>query len=161
YYIDKGYQMVAIGSNEGKNYNELWPIVDKLYRKGIKIHLFGTTRWELISTLPISSCDSSNGNQIGAFGDIKYWNPKKQGNNKTDIIYLEEYLRPGPQRGITLSTYEFREDLERYLWENFHITTDHLVGYEKELYKQLVNVHHLVEIQHEINKIHRIKGYWM
>ena len=106
YYL-KHYERVAIASNELPTYDRVWSVVDIIYNAGVRIHLFGTTRWDLLSRLQVHSCDSSNANQIAAYGEIAWWNPYKSGKNKTDYIYLNERLKPPQEGGHNFITYPF------------------------------------------------------
>ncbi len=158
YYIDKGYRRIAIRSSESENYDDLWPAIDRLYSSWRMVHLFGTTRFDLISVLPISSCDSSNVYQTGAYGDIKWWNPRNPDRNKTDTIHLEEYFDPDESNSVGLSSYAFKEDFETYLNETLHITTDDLIGHHNERHRQLANLHYLVKLEYDVCEEHRKRG---
>jgi hypothetical protein len=37
---------------------------------------------------------------------------------------------------------------------------DDLLGIDGALYKQLVNIHHYLNLQDKVNDIHREKGFW-
>lgn len=159
YYIDKKYPLVALGSSQITDIYSLEMIVDKLQRAGIQIHLFGNTTFEFLSSLPIYSCDSTAWVKTGAFGEIKYWNPKKGGRNKTDEIYLEEYLNNLDKKKNRISAYKYQNDLKEFLHKTFGITVEDLLDSSGKFYQQLVNTHHFAQLEDRINQIHKQKGF--
>jgi len=159
YYIKSGYKVVALGSSQITNLDILRYAMDKFKGSGIKVHLFGNTTFEFLTSFPIYSCDSTSWANTGRFGDIKYWNPKKQGLNKTDRFNLEEYSPP--RENVTLlSEYKYREELYEYLYETLGVTEMDLLGYEGTYYKQFVNLHYFVQLEEIVNDIHRTNGFW-
>jgi len=159
HYIEKQYPMVALGSTQITDIYSLEMVVDRLQRAGIQIHLFGNTNFEFLSTLPIFSCDSTSWAKTAGFGEIKFWNLKKEGINKTDDIYLEEYLNSLDKKPNRISAYKFRSDLLEYLDRTFGLTEDDLVGPDGKFYQWLVNTQYFVELEERINQIHRQKGF--
>lgn len=150
HYIGKGYEMVAIGSLE-KGIDGLYLVTDRFFQAGVKVHLFGTARYDHITKLPIFSCDSATGAKTGAYGSILYWNPHKLDVNKTDMIYVEEYHHENEKRKNYISTYEFRHDLETYLAENLGITPEHFHGDNGHFYKRLVNVDFFARLEERVS----------
>jgi len=158
--IDQGYKRVALGSAQIKSVDTLAYVMDKLEPAEMdEVHLFGHTKFDLIANFPISSCDSSAWAHTGSYGHIKYWNPKKDGVNKTDQIYLEEYLDIEKTHKITFSNYEYREDLENFLFDTFGLTYIDLLGHTGSYNKMLVNTYFFVELEKIVNQIHREKGF--
>jgi hypothetical protein len=133
--------------------------MDKFKDTKIKIHLFGNTSFKFLTSFPIYSCDASTWFRIGSFGNIQWWNPNKGGLNKTDKIYLEEYIPPKPDV-IPLSGYKYREELMNYLYDQLEITDDDLFGTDGNFFKDLINLHYYLKREEEINKIQKKKGFW-
>jgi hypothetical protein len=158
YYIDCGYKMVALCSFQIRTVDDLDFVMNKFKGTGIKIHLFGHTKFDLISNFPLYSCDSAAWAHTGAFGYIHYWNPKKEGVNKLDRIYMEEYLSTD-DKGVTFTNYEFRNDLEEFLASKLKLTHFDLVGTQAAYNKMLVNTYYYVQLEDIINEIHRKKGF--
>lgn len=117
YYINAGYKMVAVGSQMPVTPYQLYLVTDRLYRAGVKVHLFGTSKYENLQ-LPIYSCDSTTWTKMGAFGFVYYWNPHRRGVNKTDKIHVETATYSSARKGLNLSTYAFWDDLDAYLDNN-------------------------------------------
>ena len=158
HYVKSGYKVVALGSSQITNLDILRYAMDKFKGTGIKIHLFGNTTFEFLTSFPIYSCDSTSWANTGRFGDIKYWNPKKQGLNKTDRFNLEEYSPP--RENVTLlSEYKYREELYEYLHETLGVTKMDLFGPEGTYYKQLVNLYYFVQLEEIVNDIHQAKSF--
>ena len=159
HYIERKYPLVALGSAQITDIYSLQMVVDRLQRAGIQIHLFGNTTFEFLSSLPIYSCDSTSWAKTAAFGEIKYWNPRKTGKNKTDEIHLEEYLNALAKKATekTISRYPFRKELEEYLDKELGISGDDL--YKNKFYQWLVNTHYYVELEERITLIHQQKGF--
>lgn len=158
-YIDRGYDRVALGSTQIKSVRTLGKVMERFEGTGIKIHLFGQTNFDLLANFPIDSCDTAMWAREGGWGYIRYWNPKKKGENKTDRIYLEERLQGPEGKAHSFSTYEFREDLERFLDETFKLTHYDLIGSEGASNKRLVNTHYFVQLEDFITRIHAQKGF--
>lgn len=160
YYIDRGHMMLALGSTQLTNNNHLIHVMRKVEGTGVKLHIFGNTKFSFLADFPIYSCDTASWAHKGSFGDILYWNPKKEGENKTDRIYLEEYMHADKKKRILFSDYEYREDLEIYLSENFGFTWEDFLIPNKGSYNKMVfNTHYYTILEEEINKIHRRKGF--
>ena len=159
HYVKSGYKVVALGSSQITNLDILRYAMDKFKGTGIKIHLFGNTTFDFLTSFPIYSCDSTSWANTGRFGDIRYWNPKKQGLNKTKKFNLEEYSPP--REYVTLlSEYKYREEFCEFLHKTLGVTEMDLLGPEGTYYKQLVNLYYYVQLEEIVNKIHRAKGFW-
>lgn len=158
YYIDQDYPCLALGSFQITSLNTLSWVVEKIHEAGIKVHLFGTSRFEYISALPVFSCDSTTWAQTGAYGSIFYWNPHNPEKNKTDKIYLEGYFQSNSKTGVPFSQYLYRAELEAYLKDTFGISHEDLLGNEGTLYQRLVNLHFLVQREELVTKMHEPKS---
>jgi hypothetical protein len=162
HYTDEGcekYPIVALGSAQIKSVRTLDNVMSKFEGSGIRIHLFGHAKFDLITNFPLYSCDSTAWSHRGQYGFIHYWNPKKEGVNKTDKIYMEEFMEAGKERKITFSNYEFRDDLDKYLFNDLGVTESDLLGPDGAFYKQLVNLHYYVQLEEIVTEIHRKKGF--
>lgn len=159
YYIDHGYTRIALGSPQINNIYDLEFAMDKFEGTGVNVHLFGNTTFEYLASFPICTCDTAMWAKTGGYGYLKYWNPKKDGMDKTDRIYMEEYMDRDDQKKVTWFNYEFREDLEKFLLETLNITYQDLMGPDGAYSKMLVNTHYFVMIEDIVNQIHRQKGF--
>ena len=158
-YIEQGYMEIALGSPQITDFGTLSYVMDKFKDTMIKVHLFGNTTFDYLTSFPIYSCDSSVWAQAAKYGDIAWWNPLKPGLNKTERVYLEEYYHE-TSKGCSISTYRHKFELLEYLDRELAITMDDLLGPDGTLFKQLVNIHHYQNLQDIINRIHRKKGFW-
>ncbi len=162
HYTDKGcekYPIVAIGSTQMKRVSTLDYVMSQFEGTGIKIHLFGKCKFELLANFPIYSCDTTAWSHRGQYGFIYYWNPNKEGVDKTDKIYMEEYLKVGKEHKITYSNYEYRYELDKYLFDELGVTESDLLGSDGSFYKQIVNLHYYVQLEEIVNQIHQQKGF--
>jgi hypothetical protein len=159
YYIDQGYGDVALGSPQITNFGTLSYVMNKFKGTNIRVHLFGNTSFDFLTNFPIYSCDSSVWAQAARFGEIVWWNPLKRKLNKTDRVYIEEYFQEKPKR-YSISTYPYRTQLLDYLDRELGVTMNDLLGPDGTLFKQLVNMHHYLNLQDIVNDIHRKKGFW-
>jgi len=161
YYIERDYRYVALGSRQITSMQTLRPVVMKLHRAGVKVHLFGTVKFDFIANLPVSSCDTTSWARDGGFGFIHYWNPATGDLNKGDKIYLGDYVYPDKNPRRTFLNYPHREELEQYLDETFGFSYEDLMGRDAYLNRKLVNTHYLVQLEEEVTRIHRARGYAM
>jgi hypothetical protein len=158
-YIDRNYRRIALGSKQIKTLATLKKVMLKFEGTGIKIHLFGQTSFDLLANAPVHSCDTAMWAREGSWGRIRYWNPQKEEENKTDRIYLEEYIPTDPIDGIAFSKYHYRKEFEEYLWNTFNLEYDDLIGQDGAINKQLVNTHYFVQLEKIITAIHKKKGF--
>lgn len=159
-YIDRGYSRVALGSRQIKSRKVLEQVMRRFEGTGIKIHLFGNTTLDLLAHAPIHSCDSAMWARAGGWGIIRYWNPLKEGQNKTERIYLEEYVKGNSEEeAISFSKYEYRKEFEEYLWNIFKLEYYDLIGRDRAVNKMLVNTHFFVQLEKIITDIHRKNGF--
>ena len=159
HYISKGYDLVSLGSSQITSVDTLAYVMERFEGTGIKIHLFGNAKFEFLANFPIHSCDTAMWARTGGYGWINYWNPKKEGADKTDSIYMEEYLDEGKIKKITFPNYEFREDLEKFLLETLNVTYLDLMGPHAAYCKMLVNTCYYAQLEDIVNQIHRQKGF--
>ena len=128
YFIDKGYTTVALGSKQNGNPKVLEHAFDKFSSAGIRVHLFGNMKFSSVTNFPIWSCDTTAWTQRGLWGFIYYWNPHRETHDKTDKIYMEEYMDITKKHQFTYSNYEYRQELDDYLYNDLKITTGDLYG---------------------------------
>jgi hypothetical protein len=159
YYIESGYKTVALGSTQITNFETLAYVMDKFKGTETKIHLFGSTNFEYLTSFPIYSCDASTWIFAGIYGDIKWWNPHKKRQNMVEYAYLEEMIPPKPN-AKPLSEHKYQEEINQYLNQELGITEDDLLGPDGSYFKGLVNLHYYIELEEVINQIHREKGFW-
>ena len=159
YYIKQQYPIVALGSSQIKRERDLKNAMDRFKGTGIDIHLFGNTTFDYLASFPLFSCDSTMWALTGAYGFINYWNPKKEGRNKRDKIYMEEFLSADKKERINYSDYRYRGDLDTYLFETLGVTDQDLLGHDGPYYKELVNTHYYVRLEEIVNQIHQEEGF--
>ena len=74
-------------------------------------------------------------------------------------INMDEYLDASKKRKFYYSTYEYRNELDQYLYDELKITSDDLYDQEGAYYKYLVNLHFYVKLEGIITQIHQAKGF--
>ena len=126
---------------------------------GIKIHLFGNTKFDLLANAPIHSCDTAMWAREGGWGNIRYWNPQKKGKTKPTASTWRNTSRQTKLKVSLFSTYEYRKEFEEYLWNTFNLEYDDLIGSDRAVNKMLVNTHFFVQMEKIITDIHRKKGF--
>jgi hypothetical protein len=159
HYIERSYKRVALGSKQIKTPETLEYVMNRFKGTGIKIHLFGKSGFHFLCDFPIDSSDTADWVLEGKYGYILYWNPEKKGLNKTDKIYMEEYIQDPKDQGVTFSNYEFREDLEKHLQEALGVTRDDVLGLDGAHVKMLINTYYYAQLEGVINEIHRERGF--
>ena len=158
-YIDRGYEMLAIGSGELKyaGLDDLRHIVDPLYRRGIKVHFLGCTEFRKLAYLPVYSADSSTCSKAGRSGRI-FWNPLKSGHYRLDEIVLDDNI-PKSVIKYHINDYKFRDQLEQYLYEDLGLSIEDLMNEDWAINRALVNIHCFVLLEELINKKHEEQGF--
>jgi hypothetical protein len=162
YYLDRGYPVIALGSSQISSDKTVLSIaVNKLLSHGpVDIHLFGNAKYEFLAEFPIFSCDISTWSRAAGHGQILYWNQENPGPNKRDKIQLEAATWRFKKQGIPWAQYPCRRQLEEYLEDTLGITYHDLTGVDGLFYRQLVNTHYFVTLQHEVNREHRRQGFF-
>jgi len=165
YYIDSGYDFVALGSIMEKGSSTMLRkqkhidyAVEKLYQNNVKAHLFGGSSYRAIAHLPLYSCDSSSWAQNNKFGFILYWNPENDGEDKTDKLFFYDKYRDYYSDRPYFEEYDFRPQIEQYYGE-LGITYHDLTSTNKHYYRQLVNAIYYLTIEDVIKEKHKIFGY--
>ena len=159
HYISNGYARVALGSSQIKSEEILAAVMSRFYGTGIKIHLMGNVSFNFLANFPIHSADTAGWARDGGYGFILFWNPQKDGVNKTDRIYLEEIIKDGPAYKTVYSTYPYKADLDAFLMTTFGLRYYDLVGPDRSKNKQLVNTYYYAQLEDIITGIHRQKGF--
>lgn len=162
YFIDHGYELVAIGQCEGhkrETLEVLWPVVDKLWSAGVKVHLFGMTTLDLVEHVPAYSCDSVSWSDYGFRGKVMYWNPEKRGIRKTDTLYFPKHQeKTDKSKGIPYYEYEHLEGFKSYIQTKLGLNLQGLLGVNKEFNRKLVNVLYFLEQEKRITQKHEENG---
>ena len=153
YLIDQGHKMVAIGQCDGRDdLRILYPVVDRFFQAGVKVHLFGMTALQFINHVPAYSCDSSSFREYGYRGQVLYWNEENQGLNKTDVIYFPKYQEEHQEsKGYHYRQYKFLKEFLYYIEKNLGIGLDDFLGHEGDFYRELVNLLYFAHVEFEIN----------
>jgi len=162
YYIDKRYPIVALGSSKATRLDELQFVFDKFESyPHVKIHVFGTTRYENLIEVPAYSVDSSTWAQIAKHGCIVWWNLELEGVDKTDYVYIGGRVRTKTISTATphFITYKFKMKLEQYLYDTFKLTFRDLLGLDGIYNMQVVNMYHYNELAKRITEEHLKKGF--
>lgn len=158
-YIDAGYKIVALGSPQIKTQSDMAHVTRRFDWTGIDLHVLGKSGSDLLAHFPISSSDSAMWARKGGYGDICWLNPKKEGDDKTDEIYLEEYLSVKYSHKHLYFSYEFKDDLDAYLWHTFGLKYYDLFGEGNAPNKMLVNMYYYILMEEEINRMHQRFGF--
>jgi hypothetical protein len=159
FYIDHGYETIALGSKQNGNRKVLSHAFEKFSRADTNVHLFGNMKFSSLTDFPVWSCDTTAWAQRGKWGLLYYWNENNPGLDKTDKIYLEEQLSAAHKHKHYYSSYEFRSELDQYLNEELKISPTDFYGIDGEFYKRIANLHFYVKLEERINEIHRSKGF--
>jgi hypothetical protein len=153
-FIEGGYDYVAIGKQEGKtNPETLFPGVFKLYNYGVKTHLFGITDFGLIAGCPATSCDSKSWLDDAITGVVRFWNPEKPGENKTDVIYFPDEL--GKRKtGMALYTeYNHLDQFKRFIGK-YGLTIDDLRGLNGTVNREFLGIIYYETMAKVVTAIH-------
>ena len=159
YCIQKGYKLIALGSTQITTQRSMAHVTRILNGTGIKVHTLGKSGWDLLAYFPINFSDSAMWARGGGFGYIYYWNPKREGENKTDRIYLEEFLNPNCKHKHSYYHYEYKDDFDAYLLNIFGLKYYDFFGKGNAYNKMLVNTYYYVTLEEEINKMHKYFGF--
>ena len=160
YYVNSGkYTRLALGSSQSTNFDDIRYAVDKIKKWGnpdIRIHWFGGAKFDWLVRLPIASCDTTSWAAMGAYGNIRYWNPHVEKLNKTHSIYVGGQIKKFKEGEYHFVDYPWRGELEEYLEKTFHMTYADLLGYDDKLNMQLINARFGADLEKRINE-ERIK----
>jgi len=153
YFIDQGYTKIAIGQCDGRDdLRVLYPVVDRFFQAGIKVHLFGITTPKIINHIPAYSCDSKTFLDYGTRGQVLFWNEENKGLDKTDVIYFPKFQEePHKQKGHYYHEYKYLEPFKRYIAHNLDLDFDELLGHDQAFYMELVNMLYFAHVEYEVN----------
>jgi len=159
-YIDEGYEMVAVGFPQLDDFYVLYHLMERFKGEKIKIHLFGTSKWEYLADYPIFSSDTTSWAKIGGYGNLFYWNPHKKDPDKREKIYLEDYYESGRKKENCFTTHPHRREIEEYLDQELGFTYEDLMDTGGINCRILVNMHFFVEYEKRINAVQKKKGFF-
>lgn len=153
YFIDQGYKMVAIGQCKGRDdLRVLYPVVDRLFKAGVKVHLFGMTTPKIINHIPAYSCDSKTFLDYGTRGQVLYWNEENKGLDKTDVIYFPKYQeKPDESKGYYYHEYRYLDDFKHYIEKNLDVEFKDFLEDDGDFYRELVNMLYFAHVEYEVN----------
>lgn len=155
--------LVAIGQCQDDDRNDLrvlFEAVDKLYRNGIKVHLFGMTTPSLISHVPAYSCDSKTWVDYASRGRALYHNPESGFLDKEELIYFpakQDFGDPG--NAIYYKEYKHMDAFLAHIKSKLDLELDDLIAAQTQAMSlSLVNVLYFMELEERITKDNRLRG---
>ena len=151
HYIKRGYKRVALGSFDGRDFDAINYATQRLKDHGIKVHIFKMGSYSTLSRLPIDSADASSWAQHAKFGCIILWNPMKKGEDKTQILRMNDHFIKDTKNVPYFDDYRFRKELEEHIYVTTGITYDDLMGLDANLNRQVLNSYYFTQIQDIIN----------
>lgn len=158
-YLSHNPKHIAIGQSKGRrNPNNLFPSIYRLDNHGVKVHLFGITEFDLLAGCPAYSCDSKSWLDDATTGVVRFWNPERQEQNKTDIIYFPEFL--GQKRDGTIPYYDYQclDVFESFMKERLDLTLDDFLGLNAGLSRELANAVYYNDLSQIVTNIHISDG---
>ena len=154
-FIRKGYTSVAIGRQKGKtNPKLLFPRVFQAIAYRLQVHLFGITEFNILVGCPATSCDSTSWLDDANTGVVRFWNPAKAGENKTDVIYFpdnEGKIKRGTQ---VYTQYEYLDEFKGFI-SNYGLTIRNLNGLKGDLYRQFLGMMYYRTLEDVVTELHR------
>ena len=154
-FIRKGYTSVAIGKQEGKtNPKLLFPKVFQFIAYGVTVHLFGITDFSLLVGCPATSCDSKSWLDDAKTGVVRFWNPAKPEENKTDVLYFPDKqgkTKPGMQ---VYTEYEHLDKFKSYIGD-YGLKIQDLNGLEGDVYRQFLGMMYYRTLEDVVTELHR------
>lgn len=158
-YISAGYKRIGLGSSQITTQDIMAHVTRCFDGTGIDLHTLGKSGFELLAYFPISSSDSAMWARSGGYGYIHYWNPKREGDDKTDRIYMEEYLSSKHSHIFSYFSYEYKDDFDAFLLNTFGLKYYDFFGKGNAYNKMLVNMYYYVILEEEVNKMHKKFGF--
>lgn len=165
YYIDQGYELVALGSvmAPGKKdflrlKDDIYHAVERLIKHNIKIHVFASATYNMLHDIPVYSSDASSWAQHAAAGKILFWNEHNESEEKTDLIRMFDYVNLKEDGNFFFKEYPFRRELEEHL-DSMGITYEDLMGKNMHLYRQFVNCAYYMQLEKILTMKHKKKGF--
>ena len=153
-FIEGGYDYVAIGQQEDKaKPDTLFPGVFKLHSHGVKTHLFGITDFGLIAGCPATSCDSKSWLDDALTGVVRFWNPEKPGENKTDVIYFPNELGKRKTGTFLCTEYSHIDQFKRFIGK-YGLTIDDLRGLNGNVNKEFLGIIYYETVAKVVTAIH-------
>jgi len=157
------YPMVAIGQCKGDNRNDLavlFEAVDKLYRNGIKVHLFGITAPNLISHVPAYSCDSKTWIDYASRGRVLYYNHESGMLNKEELIYFPDKENFGnPGNAVYYKDYKHLAAFKEHIGSKLGLELNDLIAAQThDMSMNLVNALYFMELEERITEENKLRG---
>ena len=163
-YIQAGYKRIALGSTQITTQEIMAHVIRCFDGTGIDLHTLGKSGWDLMAYFPIASSDSAMWARDGGYGYLRWWNPNREKDDKTDRIYMGEFISTEHKHVFEYFTYEYKEDFDAYLMNTFELEYydffgKGIDGKSNAYNKMLVNMYYYVQLEEEINKMHQKFGF--
>jgi len=157
------YPLVAIGQCQDDDRGDLdilFEAVNKLYRNGIRVHLFGMTTPNLISYVPAYSCDSKTWLDYAGRGRALYYNPESDSLSKEELIHFPDKEDP---RNYTKATYYKNFDrmdaFKDHIGSKLNLELNDLIAEQTQAMSlDLVNALYFLELEERITEENRLMG---
>jgi len=166
YYINEGrYDIIAFGSVMEPGTIDFLRIkgdishaVERLIKHNIKTHVFASSTYDMLHDIPVYSSDASSWAQYASIGRIQWWNPEKEGEDKTDLIRLRDYTDMKEDGSFFFKDYPHKVKLKEYL-NSMGIVYEDLMGKNLHLFRQVVNCAYYMKLEEIITKKHKEQGF--
>lgn len=154
-FIRKGHTSIAIGKQEGKTNPELlFPKVFQATAYHLYVHLFGITDFNLLVGCPATSCDSKSWLDDAKTGSVRYWNPAKPGENKTDTLYFPDKQGKTKPSTQVYTEYEQLDEFKRFIG-NYGLEVKNLNGLDGVVYRQFLGMMYYRTLEDVVTELHR------
>lgn len=153
-YQSIGCDSIAIGKQEGKaDPLVLFPQVFGLNDVNVKIHLFGITKFELITGCPVTSCDSKSWLDDAKTGVVRYWNEGKNEFNKTDVLYFPNKLEGHKDGTVRFDIYDDLCSFKRHI-DRFGYKIQDLIGIHGQRNRAVLGMLYYKQIEDVVTDLH-------
>ncbi|MCK5679309.1 hypothetical protein KAI46_00685 [bacterium] len=157
-FIDRGYKHVCLGSALVNNKKTMELLMKRFEGTGIKRHIFGQISFDQITENPISGCDSTGWARKVSKGNVCWWNPEKEGLNKTETFYIPN--KGGNSKETTIFNHPCKTLFDQFLQDEFNVNLAAFTSTDKStILQQMVNIHYFITMEKAVNKIQREKGF--
>ena len=156
-YVQNSHPIIALGYSKHKKQNTVENIktaIKPILAAGLKIHLLGLTSMDVLSQVPVHFSDSSSWAQEGLFGCVAWFNPDKAAEKiGPDRMYFKDTAETSREKSSIIDNHPDRDQFLEYVQNQLNLTYNDLYGINKDLCRELANVHYFVQLQNKIRII--------
>ncbi|MFW5720603.1 MAG: hypothetical protein ACOCXT_06285 [Candidatus Dojkabacteria bacterium] len=153
HYINNKYPIISLGyHSKNKNEANITKLTKKIHNSGLKVHLLGVSDYKIVKKSGVDLNDSSNWAQASTYGYIYLFVQGKEDLEVATIRFRDYIRNPKDDTMLQYSELSNKDEIESFIYDTFNFTYRDLMGLNRDINRQIINVYYFVQMQDIIRK---------